>query len=114
MRVEHDKVMANFALRDLGSWQRRPGNGRAAAARLPFWAETGNVCSLTPELTVGPYYMDYELMRRDIREGRPGVPLDLRIAILHARTRSACGVILRMSNSQALPAFSAETPVSNA
>jgi protocatechuate 3,4-dioxygenase beta subunit len=58
----------------------------AAAARVPLWAEAGNACSLTPELTVGPYYVDYELMRRDIREGRPGVPLDLRIAILHART----------------------------
>jgi len=74
----------------VNQWSRRKvllaGAAGLAAARVPLWAETGNACSLTPELTVGPYYVDYELMRRDIREGRPGVPLNLRISILHART----------------------------
>ena len=30
-------------------------------------------CVLTPELTEGPYYLDLDLMRRDITEGRPGL-----------------------------------------
>ena len=34
-------------------------------------------CVLTPELTEGPYYLDLDLMRRDITEGRPGLACDL-------------------------------------
>jgi protocatechuate 3,4-dioxygenase beta subunit len=47
--------------------------------------ETGAVqCVLTPELTEGPYYIAGEKVRRDIREGHPGTPLTLRLAVLDA------------------------------
>lgn len=39
-------------------------------------------CLLTPELTAGPYYLDGHLARRDITEGRPGAPLELRVQVL--------------------------------
>ena len=39
-------------------------------------------CILTPELTEGPYYLDLELVRRDITEGRPGVPFDHAVTVL--------------------------------
>ena len=42
------------------------------------------VCVLTPELTEGPYYLDLDLVRRDITEGRPGAPLDLRVEVVDA------------------------------
>ena len=38
-------------------------------------------CVLTPGLTEGPYYLDGQLVRGDITEGKPGVPLALRIAV---------------------------------
>jgi protocatechuate 3,4-dioxygenase beta subunit len=38
-------------------------------------------CVLTPELTEGPYYLAGELVRSDITEGKPGVPLALHIAV---------------------------------
>lgn len=37
---------------------------------------------LTPELTEGPYYLPLELVRQDIREDRPGLPLRLRVAVV--------------------------------
>jgi protocatechuate 3,4-dioxygenase beta subunit len=37
-----------------------------------------------PELTEGPYYLDVDLVRRDITEGRPGMPLDLRVNVVDA------------------------------
>jgi len=84
----------------------------AAAARLPLWAQTGNACSLTPELTVGPYYVDYELMRRNIREGNPGVPLDLKIAILHARICAPlAGAAVDVWHCNALGIYSSYTKV---
>ena len=41
-------------------------------------------CVLTPELTEGPYYLDLDLVRADIAEGRPGRPLDLRVTVVDA------------------------------
>jgi protocatechuate 3,4-dioxygenase beta subunit len=44
-------------------------------------------CVLAPEQTEGPYYVDDAALRRDVREGRPGVPLTLRLTVL---TASSC------------------------
>lgn len=45
-------------------------------------AAASNLCTLTPELIVGPYYVDGERIRKDITEKKPGVPLLLRITVL--------------------------------
>ena len=47
-------------------------------------ASTGTTCVLSPELTEGPYYLDLDLVRRDITEGRPGAPLDLAVTVVDA------------------------------
>lgn len=39
------------------------------------------LCVLTSELTEGPYYLDTNLVRQDITEGRPGLPLRLRVTV---------------------------------
>lgn len=39
-----------------------------------------------PEQEVGPYYVADELLRSNITESKPGIPLTLRLAILDART----------------------------
>jgi protocatechuate 3,4-dioxygenase beta subunit len=39
-------------------------------------------CVLTSEVTEGPYYVADELIRKDITEGKPGVPLQLQIAVM--------------------------------
>jgi protocatechuate 3,4-dioxygenase beta subunit len=41
-------------------------------------------CVLTPELTEGPYYVAGERVRRNITEGKPGVPLVLRTTVVNA------------------------------
>ena len=43
-------------------------------------------CKLTPEQEVGPYWIDGDLVRSNIRERKPGVPLTLDIVLTHART----------------------------
>lgn len=43
-------------------------------------------CVLTPEGTEGPFYLDLDLVRRDITEGRPGLPLNLRVTVVDARS----------------------------
>jgi protocatechuate 3,4-dioxygenase beta subunit len=38
-------------------------------------------CAVVPELTEGPYYIDIDNVRSDIREDRPGTPLTLAIRV---------------------------------
>ena len=41
-------------------------------------------CTLAPELTEGPFYLDLELVRRDIAEDRPGTALSLAVIVVEA------------------------------
>lgn len=59
----------------------------ARAARLV----ASHVCRLTPATTEGPYYLDPRLMRQDIRDGRPGHPLALRLQVVDAACRPIRG-----------------------
>jgi len=46
------------------------------------------VCSITPEVTEGPFYFDPELERQDITEGRAGVPLTVRLQAVDSQCRA--------------------------
>jgi protocatechuate 3,4-dioxygenase beta subunit len=55
----------------------------AGAGAGPAAVSAGLVsCVLTPEMTEGPFYLDGDKVRRDVREGRPGVALLLRTTVL--------------------------------
>lgn len=41
-----------------------------------------DVCLVQPELTEGPFYIDPELVRADITEGRVGLPISLRLQVV--------------------------------
>ncbi len=43
-------------------------------------------CTLTPEITEGPYYVDLEKIRSDIHEDRPGLPLRVRFQVMNTET----------------------------
>jgi protocatechuate 3,4-dioxygenase beta subunit len=43
-------------------------------------------CVLTPEQTEGPYYIDAAKVRRDIREGHPGIAMPLEATVVDAST----------------------------
>jgi protocatechuate 3,4-dioxygenase beta subunit len=61
------------------------GGGDAGSAG----AQAADSCILTPEITEGPYYIDTELTRRDIRGGKRGLPLELVFMVQNARTCNA-------------------------
>ena len=42
-------------------------------------------CVLTTEQEEGPYYVDDKKLRSDITEGKQGVPLHLKVALVHAK-----------------------------
>lgn len=49
-------------------------------------AQAATTCLLTPEVTEGPYWVDGTLTRRNITEGKAGVPLVIRFTVLNAKT----------------------------
>jgi protocatechuate 3,4-dioxygenase beta subunit len=56
-----------------------PGGGSGGAAG----AEAGT-CALYPQQTEGPFYLDLDLLRSDITEGKPGAPLELELVVIRA------------------------------
>jgi protocatechuate 3,4-dioxygenase beta subunit len=49
-------------------------------------ALAANACTLDPEVTQGPYHIDYNVSRRDIREDRKGLLLNLTLTVVNAST----------------------------
>ena len=58
--------------------------GRAAEAAAESAAAVDDACILTPQSEEGPYYLDPKMVRADVTEGRPGVPLALRLRVIEA------------------------------
>ena len=48
-------------------------------------ATAAKACKLTSEVTEGPFYVALERIRRDITEGRPGVPLTLKLRVIDVK-----------------------------
>jgi protocatechuate 3,4-dioxygenase beta subunit len=48
-------------------------------------ATAARSCKLTPEVTGGPFYVALDRIRRDITEGKPGVPLTLKIRVIDVK-----------------------------
>jgi protocatechuate 3,4-dioxygenase beta subunit len=64
-------------------------------------------CVLTPEQTEGPYYISGEKLRRDITEGKAGVPLLLRLKVVDASTcRPIRGAAVDVWHADALGVYS--------
>ena len=69
----------------------------SAAGLLQTRAEAASVaavagepaCILTPQAEEGPFYSDPKLVRSDIAEGKPGVPLTLRLRVIEAGSCTA-------------------------
>ena len=65
------------------------GLGAAFGARSLFGASTALAapeCLLQREVTEGPYYLDLDLVRRNIKGDRRGTPLTLRFTVVDANT----------------------------
>jgi hypothetical protein len=77
-------------------WNRRQFivSGAGSVAALPFIAtpfclatnKAEPICVLNLEQEEGPYYIDREILRKDISEGKPGVPLLLHLTLIDVRT----------------------------
>jgi len=76
----------------------------------PAAVATGAVsCVLAPELTEGPFYVEDERLRRDVRDGKAGLPLLLRLKVVNASTcRVVKGATVEIWHCDALGAYSGD------
>ncbi|SNT24530.1 hypothetical protein SAMN05421770_10653 [Granulicella rosea] len=58
----------------------------ASALQIGRRALAAETCVLTPEQEIGPFYVADELIRSKIAEGKPGIPLRLRLVVLDSNT----------------------------
>jgi protocatechuate 3,4-dioxygenase beta subunit len=66
----------------------------------------GGSCVLTPKQTEGPYYLDNDLVRSDITDGRPGTPLSLRLLVENGSCAPLPGAIVDVWHCDASGAYS--------
>lgn len=57
---------------------------QSPASSLALFADGAGVCSITPEVTEGPFHFDTALDRSDVTEGRDGLPLRVRMQVVDA------------------------------
>ncbi|MFF8320563.1 intradiol ring-cleavage dioxygenase [Streptomyces bobili] len=60
------------------------GAATGTAATASASSATGTCMTLMSSVTEGPYYLDGALVRKDITEGKSGVPLTLRLTVVDA------------------------------
>ncbi|MFM9697453.1 intradiol ring-cleavage dioxygenase [Streptomyces europaeiscabiei] len=91
--------------------------GAAATPEAPTTgtADTGDtapvaaaaVCTLTKEMTEGPYYLDGQLVRADIRENKTGFPLVLTLTVVDDDTCAPlAGALVEIWHCDALGEYS--------
>jgi protocatechuate 3,4-dioxygenase beta subunit len=79
--------IAAAALGGAGVLAALDGDAAEAAGSGPAAVRSGLVtCVLTPETTAGPFILDGDKVRRDIREGRPGARLELATTVVDVST----------------------------
>jgi hypothetical protein len=71
-----------------------------AEATASATSTSSGQCVLMSSVTEGPYYLDGALVRKDITEGKGGVPLTLRITVQD--TTESCGPVAGAAGDLAL------------
>lgn len=65
------------------------------------------VCTLTKEMTEGPYYLDGQYVRADITEGKAGIPLKLNLTVVDDDTCvPLAGALVELWHADALGEYS--------
>jgi protocatechuate 3,4-dioxygenase beta subunit len=67
---------------------------------------TATSCTLSTKLTEGPYYIDVDSLRRDIREGKPGQLLRVGIRVLDQSCRPIPNALVEIWHCDAVGTYS--------
>jgi protocatechuate 3,4-dioxygenase beta subunit len=91
----------------LGAGAALLGHGGSSALAVGSRVTTlASACTLSPEVTEGPYWIPNHLTRRDIREHRPGLVLNLTLTVVGARCRAIKGADVEIWHADASGLYS--------
>lgn len=78
------KALKGLAMTSVAGGSAQPAVGQEAGAPVPTAAaeQPQGVCVFFPQAVEGPYYFDPQLVRSDITDGRPGLPLALTLRVI--------------------------------
>lgn len=83
-----------------------PG-ANSATTRMPDATPVAAaVCTLTKEMTEGPYYLDGALVRADVTEGKAGVPLKLALTVVNSACNPVSNAMVEIWHCDALGEYS--------
>jgi protocatechuate 3,4-dioxygenase beta subunit len=80
-RIDRRQALSAFGAVSLGALLGSCGDDKPETAER--FGSSSN-CTLTPEMTEGPFYFDADAVRSDIRDGREGVTLRLALRVRDA------------------------------
>ena len=80
--------------------------GDLAKLARQFKPTTAAACLLTPEQEQGPYYVDGPLVRRDIRDKKPGIPMILAVSVVDTKCSPLANAAVDVWHADAAGAYS--------
>jgi protocatechuate 3,4-dioxygenase beta subunit len=80
--------------------------GAAQAAPAAPAINAAAVCTLTKELTQGPYWLSGALIRANVTEGKPGIALALNVTVVNSACTPLSGVLVEIWHADALGEYS--------
>jgi protocatechuate 3,4-dioxygenase beta subunit len=76
-----------------------PQPSTTAASEVIAMLDKAGTCAMSSEGTAGPYWFDVDSIRTDIRENRPGTPLQLGLRVQDTSACSSGGTATPIANS---------------
>jgi protocatechuate 3,4-dioxygenase beta subunit len=108
-RIDRRQALGAFGTVSLGALLAGCGGEeerRPAASSTPFGDSSS--CTLTPEMTEGPFYFDADKVRRDIRDGHEGTTLRLALRVRDAACEPIPDAVVDIWHCDALGDYSTE------
>ena len=101
--------LGGAAVAAIAGWRAVEATDSASAG--PTAVASGLVsCVLAPEQTEGPYYLPGDRLRKNITEGKPGVPLTLKLSVVDVQTcKPIKGAAVDIWHCDALGTYAAQT-----
>ena len=66
----------------------------AAPRVIAAATSAAGACQFSPSVPEGPFYLDAKLVRREIAEGRPGIPIEYRLGVVDAQCRPVVNALV--------------------
>jgi hypothetical protein len=105
-RMDRRQALGAFGTVSLGAVLAGCGDDRATSPDTASRFGDASNCTLTPEMTEGPYYFDADKIRSDIRDGHDGARLDLALRVRDASCAPLANAVVDLSQCDAEGAYS--------